>query len=336
MKISIRTVLAVFLCVSAVFTSCSSTKRIALNSISDMLSGADKNGKTLSSDSDAMLALTGETDVELVEDFFPTALKLYEILHYQNPEHAGLAVMSGSLYVMYANVFIQNNASQMTNIDAQMNEYNRAKMFYLRGRDYILEIFERKYPGFQTALLSADSDLYNEALLQLKKEDVNAAYWAGAGWLGAFSVDNYDNDLLHSCTAAVALLEKAAELDPEYSSGAIWDILSMFYYAAPYDFGGDPERALFCHEESMRLSEGKSPGPYVTYAETFCLKDQNLSGYIEALQSALAIDPDDNPETRLATIISQNKARRMMSQQYIDEHFIIWEDDMAVYEELFR
>ncbi len=323
--------------IAAAGTSCSSVKNVALNSVSDMLAGADKKGRPIPADPDAnaMLALTGETDVQLVADFFPTALKLYEILHLQNPEHAGLAVMSGSLYVMYANVFVQNAAADIADLDAQLAEYNRAKLFYLRGRDYILGMFDRKYPGFAAALRSADEAQYAAALEQLEAEDVNAAYWAGAGWLGAFSVDNYDNDLLHSCTAAVALLEKAAELEPSYNGGAIWDILSMFYYAAPYDFGGNPERALFCHEESMRLSEGLSPGPYVTYAETFCIKDQNLAGYVEALQAALAIDPDDRPETRLASIISQNKARKMLTQEYIDEHFIIWEDALPVYEELF-
>ncbi len=304
-------------------TSC---QTMILNAVGDSLSGADKNGiapKT-TSDNDMMSVLTGEEDPVLMGDFFPTALKLYEVMLAQNPEHQGLATMTGSLYVMYANVFVQAEADMLSvqEYELQASEHQRAKLHYLRGRDYGFQAFDLRYEGFSNALLSGNTESITNVLQQLKKTDVNAAYWLGAGWLGAFSVDPLDTDLLKTLPAAVALMEKAAELDPNYSDGAIWDVLTAFYAAAPADFGGNLERAYLTSEEAFRVSEGKTPGPYITYATSFCVPEQDIIGYEENLNKALAINPDDNPSARLATIISQQKAKWLL--EHIDDYFIVW------------
>ena len=94
MCISKKLALLVTVC-SAVFllSSC------VTNAIGNSLSGYKQNGKAISkkaSANDPMLALTGETDVILVGDFFPTVLKLYEILQtlkihgHMNDDHGGI------------------------------------------------------------------------------------------------------------------------------------------------------------------------------------------------------------------------------------------------------
>ncbi|MFI3257515.1 MAG: TRAP transporter TatT component family protein [Spirochaetales bacterium] len=302
-----------------------SCQTMVMNAVSDSLSGANKNGVAPKkvADNDMMTVLTGEEDPVLMAGFFPTALKLYDIMLAQNPEHQGLATMTGSLYVMYANVFVQANADMLdvTDYILQQSELQRAKLHYLRGRTYGFQAFDGRYPGFSDALLSGDEDRIATALEQLTTDDVNAAYWLGAGWLGAFSVDPLDTSLLRTTGGAVALLEKAAALDPDYSDGAIWDILTAFY-ASTGDFGGDMERAYFTSEESFRVSGGKSPSPYVTYATAFCVPQEDIDGFVEYLNAALAINPDDNPSTRLATIITQQKAAWLLEN--IDDYFIVW------------
>ncbi len=306
-----------------IFSSC---QTMVLNAVGNSLSGANKNGipSAQSSDNDMMSVLTGEEDPILMGDFFPTALKLYEVMLAQNPDHQGLATMTGSLYVMYANVFVQAEAD-MLGIEEyllQASELQRAKLHYLRGRDYAFQAFDGRYEGFSKALLSGDNDSIAQALEQLKVSDVNAAYWLGAGWLGAFSVDPLDTSLLRTLSGAVALLEKAAELDPNYSDGAIWDILTAFYASAPAEFGGNLERAYFTSDEAFRVSGGNTPGPYVTYATSFSVPQQDLEGYEENLKKALAINPDDNPSARLATIITQQRAQWLL--EHTEDYFIVW------------
>jgi predicted anti-sigma-YlaC factor YlaD len=292
-----------------------------------MFAGYTKKGvpvKRSKTAPDPMLAITGETDVRLVADFFPTALKMYDILHFQNPAHIGLSVATGSLYIMYANAFIQTEAEKLpvSQFDVQNAELERAKMHYLRGRDYILEALTRKYPGFADDITSGDDDKIARAVQKLTKDDVNAAYWLGAGWLGAFSLDPLNYDLLLTVPGAVRALEAALVFEPEYSNGAIWDILCAFYAAAPADFGGDPDRAELCFTESVRISEGKLPGPYVTYAQSICVPRQDGSEFERMLKTALAVNPDDVPEARLATTITLKKARWLLDNK--DNFFIEW------------
>jgi predicted anti-sigma-YlaC factor YlaD len=317
------------LVLSVCFFACTSVKKAAVNSVSDGLSGYTKNGKPVKKskadlETNPMIALTGESDVRLVADFFPTALKMYDIMHFQNPSHMGLSVMTGSLYVMYANAFVQADAEKLpvSQFDVQNSEFERAKKHYLRGRDYILDAFSIRHPGFKENITSGNPEKIALAVKKITSDDVNAVYWMGAGWLGAFSLDPLNFDLLMTIGGAVQALEAAAAFDPNYSGGAIWDILCAFYAAAPADVGGDPERAEFCYSESLRASGGKLPGPYVTYAQSLCIPRQDVKGFTDLLTTALAINPDDTPESRLAVTITLQKAQYLLDNK--DNYFIEW------------
>ena len=307
------------------FSSCFVTTA-AVNAVSTTLSGSNKKGnpKKSNSPNNAMEAITGESDVTLVADFFPTALKLYEITLTQNPYHVGLMSMTGSLNVMYANAFVQAPAELLSidEFDKQLSEFERAKLHYLRGSDFCMSAIDRRHRKFLELIDSGKEENITSAVKLLDKKDVGSAYWAGAGWLGAFSLDPLNSELLGNLSAPVAILERAAELSPDYSNGAIWEVLARFYASAPRDFGGDPERALFCYNEAVRASEGKTPGPYIVYAECFCIPENDEAGFVEALNKAIAINPDDNPSTRLMTIISQNKARHLLETK--SDYFLEW------------
>ncbi|GMO62842.1 MAG: TRAP transporter TatT component family protein [Treponemataceae bacterium] len=320
---------SVFCCILAVgflaaFTSCNSIQ----NAVFTALSGANQKGvpvKQKSGSVNPMSAVTGETDIVLVADFFPTALKLYDILLSQNPDHLGLAQTTGSLHVMYGNAFIQTQAEvlPLDRYDEQNAEYLRAEEHYLRGRDIILAALDVKYPGFKGAILSKDAERVHAAVQKITKNDVPSAYWASAGWLSAFALDPLNDALLVNAKNASILLERACALEPDFNGGAIWDALAAFYKAAPSDFGGDAERAEFCMKESMRISGGKTPGPYVTYAQTFCVPAQDVAGFKEALTKAISFDPNADPDARLVTIITQNRARWLLA--HTDDYFLVWD-----------
>ena len=321
-----RFIFSVFILSMSLFLSSCFVTTAALNAVSTSLSGSSKKGipKKQKTENTAMLALTGETDVALVGDFFPTALKLYEIIQTQNPNHLGLMSMTGSLNVMYANAFVQSPASLLSlrDFEKQNAEYERAKLHYLRGRDFCMDALAGRHKGFKDLINSNEEEKIAKAISLLDENDVATAYWAGAGYLGAFSLDPINADLLMGLAVPVALLERAAALDADYSDGAIWEILAQFYKSAPGEFGGDSERALYCYEQAVRASEGKTPGPYIVYAQTFCIPDGDEQGFVDALNKALAINPDDNPSTRLMTTINQEKARYLLKNK--GDYFLQW------------
>ena len=232
--------------------------------------------------SSALLApVMGETDTILMNDMMPVALKAVEIVHHASPKNDSIHELTASLYVMYANAFVQHKADMMdlSEFELQYSEKMRAKMHYLRGRDYSLSYFDSKYKDFSKNLLSKDPELEQKALSKLKKKDVPAAYWMGAACLGAFSLDPLDVEMLSGVNSALAVLERAAELDPSYNKGAIWDVLVAFYAGAPVEFGGNVEKAVYSFLKEVEYSKGETTSLYMTYAQVFCKNNIDLSAY---------------------------------------------------------
>jgi predicted anti-sigma-YlaC factor YlaD len=77
----------------------------------------------------------------------------------------------------------------------------------------------------------------------------------------------------------------------------------------PPDMGGSEEKARHHFQKAVELTNGKSASPYVTLATTVSIKNQNEEEFTRLLNKALEIDPDADPDNRLLTIISQEKAQ---------------------------
>ncbi|MBQ9626739.1 MAG: TRAP transporter TatT component family protein [Treponema sp.] len=309
---------------SLVLFSC---KSMIANKLGDAAAGSNKNGAAIpkkAGSPDMMMAFMGEKDPQIIAEVLPMIVKMYEILALQNPSHQGLQIMAGQLNVMYGNLCVQTPAESLpvAELQKQVSEFNRAKYHYLKGRQYILDVFESRWPGFEKAFLSSDEAAIKEAVSKITKDDVNAAYWAGGASLIAWSLDPLDIDALSSIQGPVALLEKAASLDPDYNRGAIWDALCQFYTAAPVDFGGDYERGLECYEKALKASGGKAPGVYITYAQSVLKPSGDRDGFIECLNKALAINPDDDPSNRLMCVLNQQKAQYLLD--HVDDYFVVW------------
>lgn len=302
----------IYVCIAGVFLLLSgcSIKKIAFNGIANTLAPFPASKSETSGGIDAAAALTGEDDVRLVAEVFPTVLKTYEILHLSNPKHRGLAIMSGSLYIMYANAFVQTPADYIPETQFQKKnlEYLRAKKFYLRGADYVMQSLDGAYKGFSEAMAHYTEDK-SDFLLRCKPVDVESLYWASCGILGAFSLDPMDTDVFAKVSGAVAMLERAVELYPAFNDGAIWETLAAFYAAAPESLGGGADKAEDAYRKTLELSGGQRPSVYVLYAQSFCVPAQDSAGFDDALRKALEIDPATQPNNKLTITISQEKAR---------------------------
>ncbi|HDQ15067.1 MAG TPA: hypothetical protein ENN41_09675 [Sediminispirochaeta sp.] len=292
---------------------------------------------------------TGEEDPQLVEDALPFALKLYETLLQSQPEHRGLLESAAEGFVSYANAFIHTPASQLgyDQLERQKEMYARARSMYLRGRDYALRSLETESAGITAAILSGEGA---EMLREMKEEQVNALYWAAAGWMGAVSTAGFDAGALMELPQAVTLAARALELDEDFQQGAPHGLFIEIYAAVPdrtmlhgsstlgiYGRGildehyrsvgmseADLEELTRYHfERAVELSDGQSASPYVALASGVSVKNQDAEEYRLLLQQALAIDPDKTPENRLLNIITQRKARWML--ETIEDRFLILE-----------
>ncbi|MDR2943420.1 MAG: TRAP transporter TatT component family protein [Treponema sp.] len=289
----------IIIAVCLVLPSCSINK-MAINAVSDALTGEG------SSD-----VFTGDSDPQLVGDALPFAIKMYESLLSSNPEHQGLINTTGSLFVMYANAFVQGPAERLPRsmYAERQAEVVRAKNLYIRGLLILYRGLELKYPGFTA---SFRQEKLNNFLEKMKKDDVPALYWSAAAGLSAYSLNPFDMDLGVRIPEFYALVERAYELNPDFNSGALDEFLLIFHASIPDTMGGDKSKIEYHYQKALEKSKGLSAGPYVTYAQTVSIPAQNYDKFKELLEKALSIDPDKDISNRLVNIMAQKKARYLL------------------------
>jgi predicted anti-sigma-YlaC factor YlaD len=310
-KLAPLAVFAALTVLLALGASSCSINTMAINKVSDMLGGGRRG-----TEGGTPRAFTGDNDPELVGKALPFALKLYEVMLEKNPKHLGLLLTTGSLYVMYANAFVQGPADMLPpdEVDARDAERQRAKNLYLRGENYVMDALEEKYPGFRAAKV-ADGTL-QPLLAKCTKDDVPFLYWAVAGGLSAYAINVFDFSLGQRIPELTAMINRAYELNPDFNTEAIDEFYILFYSALPEIMGGDMNKAKAHYKIAVEKSKGNFAGPYVAYAESVCVPAQDYDGYKDALEKALAVNLDAAPEMRLQNVIGQKKAKWLLDNAW--------------------
>ena len=307
------------------FASCSINK-LVINKVSDVLGGTGGSGGSGSSD-----VFLKDNDPQLVGGSLPFAIKMYETLLEQNPNHPGLILTTGSLFVMYANAFVQGPAEMLPleQYEEKGVQLDRAKNLYLRGAAILERGINNKYPGMLDEWGPEDNPGFTNALSKMKKDDIALFYWYAAGNLSAYALNPFDISLGLRLPRLIAMMERAYELDPDYNSGSLDEFFLIVYGALPESMGGDPEKALTHFERALKKSKGLSAAPYVAYAQSISLGNQDYNDFKAKLEAALEIDPAANPSNTLVNVINQRKARYLL--QKAPELFLYFEDENFEY-----
>lgn len=287
--------------------SCS-LEKLALKKAAGMLSG--------SSSSDVF---SGDNDPDLIADAMPFAVKFYESLLASIPEHEGLRIRTGSLYIMYANAFLQTPADMTPRQEHERKEYllARAKNLYLRGRDILLVAVEKKNPRIHSQLKERK---YKEALAPFKKEDVNLLYWTAVGWVGAFAVYPFDMKLGQTLPQTAAMMDRVAELEPGYGNGALHVFYINYYGSLPEYLGGDVAKAREHFRLAQESAGARDTSALMALATAVSVKEQNAAEFKTLLRQVLAFDIERFPENRLVNTLNRRKAAWLL--EHIDDFFI--------------
>jgi predicted anti-sigma-YlaC factor YlaD len=290
-----------------------SIKKMAMNQVANALTAP--GGGTV---------FTGDNDPELVGDALPFTIKMYESMMVSIPWHEGLKLRTGSLYIMYANAFLQGPAEMLPDVEFEKQEFllNRAKNLYLRGRDIILKVLDKKYPGF---LKKMNEKKYDQALTPMKKEDAQFLYWGAAGWLGAYAIEPLDMKIGLTVPGAGAMMDKVLQLDKDFEKGAIHDFYVSYYGSMPEHMGGDAKKAREHYKKALEAAGGNSTSPHLSLATTVSVNEQNFKEFKELLNKVLAVDPDADPDNRLIHILNQRKARWLL--EHAENFFVEGTDE---------
>lgn len=267
---------------------------------------------------------SGDDDPELIAGALPFAIKLYESLLASLPEHQGLRLRTGSLYIMYANAFIQTPADMtpLSEIETRQTMLARAKKLYLRGRDILLAGLEKKNPRLREQLKARQ---FQPALAPFGAQDIDLLYWAAAGWVAAYSIDPFDMSIGLSLPEAAALMNRVLELKPDYSRGAVHNFYILYYGSLPESMGGNDEKALEHFKKAEELCASSDTSYLLSLATTVSVKHQKREEFVNLLKQVLAFDLNQAPENRLVNVLNKRKAAWLL--EHVDDFFLPPETD---------
>ncbi len=298
-----RSLLVLLLLIGA--TSGCSIKHLAVNKLGDALAGG---GTTFASDDDP----------ELVKAAVPFSLKLMESLLSESPKHKGLLFATSSGFTQYAYAFVQQEAEELEadNLTRSRELQTRARRLYVRARDYGLRGLEARHPGFRLRL----NDNPKAAVEKMRKGDVPFLYWTAVSWAAAISVSKDNPDFVADLPKVEAMIDRALALDESWDNGAIHGFLITFEMSRATGEGDRVERVRRHFQRAVELSGGKLAGPYLSFAESVCVEREDRTQFVKLLETVVAINPDEQPATRLVNLVMQRRARWLLSR--VDKLFL--------------
>jgi predicted anti-sigma-YlaC factor YlaD len=283
-----------------------SIKRLAVNQVGNSLAAS---GSTFTSDDDP----------DLVAAAIPFGLKLYEGLLAESPKHVGLLLAAAQGFTEYSYAFVDSriDEAKAESLDRANALRDRARNLYLRANRYGMRGLEARHAGFGAAL---DNDAAS-ALQRVGKRDVPLLYWTAASRGLAISLSKNSPEMIAELPLVEMIVQRVAQLDESFGDGAVPEFLITFEAARTGVTVEEQQKLMRQHfDRAVELSKGKHAGTYVSFAENACLPAQNAAEFKTMLEKALAVDPDADPDNRLATLVAQRRARWLMD--HMDELFL--------------
>ena len=148
----------------------------------------------------------------------------------------------------------------------------------------------------------------------VKREDVPQIYWTAAPWAAAISLSKDNPDLIADLPIVEAMMDRALELDESFGDGSIHTFLISYEGSRAGAPGDAAARSRKHFDKAVELSGGAMAAPYVSLAESVAVQKQDVKEFQSLLGSALAVNPDAKPESRLANLIMQRRAKWLLSR----------------------
>ena len=250
---------------------------------------------------DGFSAFTEEEDLDFAEIALPGNLKLIEVMLKNSPDNTRLLRLLSQGYSSYALGFLEDK------------DPDRARAFYMRGRDYGLRIL-RQNSDLATALQGTPDNL-KAALAQLSPDEVPAVFWTAFGW-GSYIYLSLDNtDAIGDLPRAETLMNFVTAKDSAFYYGGAHVFLGTFYGSRPRLLGGDPVVARNHFETALRINGGRFLMTYVYYASSYAVQTQNEALFEELLTKVKNTPLDILPEFRLANAIAKKKAELLLARK---------------------
>lgn len=250
---------------------------------------------------DGFEGFTEEADLEFARDALPGNLKLIDVLLKSDPDNERLLRLASQGYNSYALAFLEDNDPE------------RARAFYLRGRDHALKIL-RTDERIAKAL-PAHPDELRAVLSTTSASMVPAAFWAAFGW-GSYIYLSLDNtDAIADLPRTEALMQFVADNDSAYYYAGADLFLGMLYGSRSKMLGGDPAKSRMHFERALRITDRKFLMAQLYYARSYATQNLDEDLFDRLLAEVESASLEILPENRLANAAAKQKAALLKAKK---------------------
>jgi len=266
--------------------------QIALNSIGDIVDTGFE-------------VLNEEQDLSLAGASIASNLKLLETIIRDDPDNRHYLLLASESYSSYALAFVEDDSVE------------RAKLFYLRGKEFGLRILNRNR-AFADAQHKGIEHL-RSSMASFSNEDVPAVFWTAVGWGSYISHSLNDPEALADLPKVEEMMHFVLSRDSIYFYAGAHCFLGTLDGSRPNMLGGDLDASRDHFERCLRINGGKFLMSYIFYARSYAVQMQDKELFRSLLHSVDTTSIDVLPEQRLSNAVAKWKARRMEAK--IDESF---------------
>jgi hypothetical protein len=245
-------------------------------------------------------AFNEESDLQIAHESLGSNLKLIEALIKADPENEKFLLFASQGYNAYALAFAEDDSVE------------RARLFYLRGKEHSLRILE-KNARFRAAL-NGDDSTFRVALQSFTKAEVPAIFWTASNWFSYINISRTDISALADISKATAMMEFVLKNDSTFYYGGAFLFLGAIEGSTPQFLGGKPELAKEYFEKCQALNGNKFLLADLFYAKTYAVQVQNQDLFESLLKKIDETSIDVLPEARLPNAVAKQKAKLLRAQ----------------------
>jgi hypothetical protein len=257
-------------------------------------------------------------DYELARSATHAGLAQFEGMHALAPDNSDALFLLVKGWTGYGYGFVEDEMEGAQDAgDEDLAEYHRqrARMAYDRAVFYGLRVLAQKAEGFDQAKKSAQTLSKWLADHFTSQDDVGNLFWTGDAWGSRVDLMKGDDQEGPSFVAelyvAVALLERAASLDPSFEHFAALVALAA-YHARSTVAELDQSKQLF--DTALAKTQGKSLIVQLNYATKYACMKGDGALYQDMLHGVL-LSQDPDPYQRLQNAIAKRRAKRWLAKK---------------------
>ena len=246
-------------------------------------------------------AIYQEPDLVIAEQAIASDLKLLDGFYIAEPRNKELLLMLTQGYASYSLGFVEDESVE------------RAQLFYLRARDYGLDLLKLT-SAFKDSIPVKESDfLVNVSLIE--KKDVPALFWTAFAWAGWINLSKDNAQAIFDLGKVKGMMKRVRELDENFFFGSLHLFFGSIYGSLPKMLGGDPEKAKAEFDRCLEINQGKFVLTYVYLARYYAQPTLDEALFDKYLKIVLQAPEDILPGYELITSIAKEKARILISEK---------------------